>query len=137
MQTSVFFKFWSHLLCKSMDWLLYDKDLIFPKRKIYLFKIGNRNTRKKVWKMFKVKGPISGLRQFLTIESPLKMMKNAFQFLLKALSFLRYLYFLSWPFGYVEKRLDKKAVLQNLQAWVFSADPRNFAVGSLNFLFNN
>ena len=29
--------------------------------------------------------PLSGLRQFLTLESPLKMMKNAFYFMLKAL----------------------------------------------------
>ena len=31
-------------------------------------------------------GPLSGLRQFLTNESPLKMMKNVFYFTLKALS---------------------------------------------------
>ena len=28
----------------------------------------------------KAKGPLSGLRQFLTTESPLKMMKNTFLF---------------------------------------------------------
>ena len=31
------------------------------------------------------KGPLSGLKQFLTTESPLKMMKNAFDFMLNAL----------------------------------------------------
>ena len=31
------------------------------------------------------KGPLLGLRQFLTIGSPLKMMKNGFYFMLKAL----------------------------------------------------
>ena len=31
----------------------------------------------------KFKEPFSGLRQFLTIECPLKMMKNAFYFMLK------------------------------------------------------
>ena len=31
------------------------------------------------------KGPLSGLRQFLTTESPLKMIKNAFYFMLEAL----------------------------------------------------
>ena len=39
------------------------------------------------------KGTVSGLGQFLTFESPLKMMKNDFYFTLKALSFLRYLNF--------------------------------------------
>ena len=32
-----------------------------------------------------VKRPLSGLTQFLTIENPLKMMKNAFHFILKVL----------------------------------------------------
>ena len=35
------------------------------------------------------KGPLSGLRQFLAIESPLKMMKNAFYFTSKALLVLK------------------------------------------------
>ena len=37
---------------------------------------------------FKVgfKGPLSGLRQFLTTEGPLEIMKNAFYFTLKAFS---------------------------------------------------
>ena len=55
------------------------------------------------------KGPFSGLRQFLTIESPLKMTKNAFYFTLKALFVFEIFTFLSSLFGYVEKRLDKKA----------------------------
>ena len=33
----------------------------------------------------KIKGAFSGLRQFLAAESPLKLMKNAFYFMLKAL----------------------------------------------------
>ena len=41
--------------------------------------------------------PFSGLRQFLTIEAPLKVL-----FLLKIFAFL------SWYFGYIEKRLDKE-----------------------------
>ena len=56
------------------------------------------------------KGPLSGVRQFLTIESPLKVMKNAFHFTLKAFFVLQIFAFLSWLFGYVEKRLDKKAM---------------------------
>ena len=42
-----------------------------------------------------LKGPPSGLRQFLTTESLLKMMKNTFYFMLKALFFLEIFSFLS------------------------------------------
>ena len=37
------------------------------------------------------------------IESPLKTMKNAFDFILKALFVLKIFNFLSWLFGHVEK----------------------------------
>ena len=57
------------------------------------------------------KGPLSGLRQFLTIKNPLKMMKNAFYFMLKALFFLEIPTFLSWIFGCAEKRLDVKVLV--------------------------
>ena len=49
---------------------------------------------------------LSGLRQFLAFESPLKVMKNAFNFTLKALFVLKIFKFLSWLFGHVEKRVD-------------------------------
>ena len=42
-----------------------------------------------------VKGALSGLRQFLAIESPLKMMKNAFYFTSKALFVFKMFNFLS------------------------------------------
>ena len=42
-----------------------------------------------------VKGPLSGLRQFLAAESLFKMMKNAFYFMSKALFVLKILKFLS------------------------------------------
>ena len=42
-------------------------------------------------------------------EIPLNLMKNVFYFMLKALFVLEILTFLSWLFGYVEERLDKKA----------------------------
>ena len=42
-----------------------------------------------------LKGPLSGLRQFLT-ESPLKLMKNAFYSMSKALFVLKIFKFLSW-----------------------------------------
>ena len=43
----------------------------------------------------RVRGALSGLRQFLATESPLKMMKNAFNFNLKALFVLKIFKFLS------------------------------------------
>ena len=45
------------------------------------------------------------------IEGPLKMMKNAFYFILKLLSFLKILCFLPWLFGHLEKTawLEKKS----------------------------
>ena len=52
------------------------------------------------------KGALSGLRQFLVFESTLKMMKNAFYFLLKARFVLKIFKFLFLLFGHVEKRLD-------------------------------
>ena len=42
-----------------------------------------------------VKGALSGLRQFLTNETPLKMMKILFYFTLKALFVLKIFKFLS------------------------------------------
>ena len=42
-----------------------------------------------------VKGALTGLRQFLVTESPLKMMKNAFYFTSKALFVLKIFNFLS------------------------------------------
>ena len=41
------------------------------------------------------KGTLSGLRQFMAIESSLKMMKNVFYFTSKALFFLKIFTFLS------------------------------------------
>ena len=44
----------------------------------------------------------------MTTKGPLKIMKNAFNIILKALFVLKIFTFLSSLFGYVEKRLDKK-----------------------------
>ena len=52
------------------------------------------------------KGALSGLRQFLATECPLKMMKNAFYLTPKALFVLKLIKFLSWLFGHISKRLD-------------------------------
>ena len=43
----------------------------------------------------RVKGALLGLKQFLTTESPLKIMKNPFYFNLKALFVLKIFKFLS------------------------------------------
>ena len=43
---------------------------------------------------------------FLATGSPLKMMKNNFYFIFKALFVLNVLKFLRWLFDHVEKRLD-------------------------------
>ena len=51
-------------------------------------------------------GTLSGLRQYLANESPLKMMKTAFYFTLKALFIFKIFKFLSLLFGNGEKRLD-------------------------------
>ena len=57
-----------------------------------------------IWNLL-FKGPFSGLKRFLSTESPLKMMTNAFYFTLKAFFFLMFT-FLSRFFGNVEERLD-------------------------------
>ena len=54
------------------------------------------------------KGALSGLRQFLATESPLKMIKNSFYFTSEAIFLLKILEFLSWRFGHIAKRLDKE-----------------------------
>ena len=55
-----------------------------------------------------IKGALSGLRPFLAAENPFKMTRNAFYFTSKALCVLKIFKFLSWLFGRVAKRLDKK-----------------------------
>ena len=52
------------------------------------------------------KGALSGLRQFLTTESLLKMMENTFYFNVEALFVLIIFKFLSLLFGHAEKQFD-------------------------------
>ena len=54
------------------------------------------------------KDGLTGVRHFLATESSLKMMKNAFYFILKPLSVLKIFKIFSWLSGHVEKRLDKE-----------------------------
>ena len=51
------------------------------------------------------KDALSGLKQLLAIESPLKKMKNAFCFTSKVLFVLKIFKFLCWLFGHVWKQL--------------------------------
>ena len=55
-----------------------------------------------------IKGALLSLRQFLATASPLKMMKTAFYFTLKALLVLKIFKFLSWIFGHVKNSLIRK-----------------------------
>ena len=50
-----------------------------------------------------IKRALSDLRQLLTTETHLKMMKNDFYFTLKALLVLKIFIFLSWLFDQVKK----------------------------------
>ena len=59
-----------------------------------------------IWNFFK--DPLSGMRQFLTNERPLKMMKDAFYFMLKDLFILEIFTLLFWFFGYVKNGLIRK-----------------------------
>ena len=54
----------------------------------------------------KVKGALSGLRQFLANENPLKMMKNVFYFTIKAYFVLKIFKFLSLLFAHVSRWLE-------------------------------
>ena len=57
------------------------------------------------WKV-QLKVALSGMRQFFVTEIPLKMKKNTFYFILKALFILKMFKFISWLFGHVEKQVD-------------------------------
>ena len=73
--------------------------IIFVKMKILAIVVLLTMTRNIVEYIFK--GTLSDLRQFLTNEIPLKMMKNAFYFTLKALFILKIFKILSWLFGHM------------------------------------
>ena len=70
----------------------------------------------------KFKGALSSLRPFLAAENPLRMIKNAFYFMSKALFVLKISKFLSWLFGHVTKRFNKKNnvnfTFYDVRAWL-------------------
>ena len=53
-----------------------------------------------------LKDAFSGLRHFLAMQNPLKIMNSAFYFTLKAFFVLKIFKSLSWLFGHVENRFD-------------------------------
>ena len=87
--TAAFLKIFS-----SKNHLIYSFFFISKKKKVLL------KAHPRVW-----------LWQFLTVQRPLKMVANAFSFILKALFVLEIYRFLFWLFVFVEKRLDKKAMV--------------------------
>ena len=58
------------------------KENLPSKEKFYSLLTGKKIVTKNIFMI--LKGALSGLRQFLTFESPLKMMKNAFLLHLKS-----------------------------------------------------
>ena len=56
---------------------------------VEIYKNVTNNNSQFLNETFKLKDALSGLRQFLAIESSLKMMKNSFYFTSEALSFSR------------------------------------------------
>ena len=76
------------------SWVLSDRPLLRVLSDRVLLRVGLSPSKKVVFIWFN--------------ESSIKTLKNAFYFMLKALFILEIFKFLSWLFGYVEKRLDKK-----------------------------
>ena len=58
--------------------------------------------------MVNLKAHFQVWHNFWTTENPVKMMKNIFYFTPKALFILKIFKSLSWLFGHVSKRIDKK-----------------------------
>ena len=89
-------------LCPGLSLIMsYLRDLFFVFSRIFI--AVNRITS--------FNGPLSVLRQLLKIENPVEIIKNAFWFMLKTLCVFQIFTFVSWPYGYVEKRLDKRAIV--------------------------
>ena len=77
------------------------------------------------------KAALSGLRQFVTAESPLKVIKYAFYFTSKALFVLKIFTLSSWIFSHVAKRLDKKDKIKGILIQIWQS-ANNFV-----FIWNN
>ena len=108
----VMLKNFSSLTCKVMlknfsSLLSHETNSLF-RRSLYHFPTSKLSlpSLRVVLSFLFFKGSLSGLRQFLATESPLKMMKNVFCFIPKALFILKIFKFSSWLFGHVSKQLD-------------------------------
>ena len=89
-----------NFLRPSNKWIVYD---LFVLKTLDL-KAGAKLQQCEIKKFSRSLKSDSHLKNFLFIsfnESPLKMMKNAFYFVLKALFILKIFKFLSWHFGHV------------------------------------
>ena len=103
--------FKKHLRATNISYSLYQggRNVTFILRNFaYVLNGWFPNKVNSFWLVFEIKGPISGLTQFLTAKNSLKMMKHAFYFMPKALFALKIFTFLSWLFGHVAKWLHKK-----------------------------
>ena len=85
-------------------WQIDDADKDIPDTSAFVKK---RDYDTTVWSLM-LKGALSGLRHFLVNESLLKIMENPYYFTSTASFVLKIFKFLSWLFGHVAKRLDKK-----------------------------
>ena len=74
--------------------------------------------------MVNLKAHFQVWHNFWTTENPVKMMKNVFYFTAKALFILKIFKSLSWLFGHVSKRVDKKDKInfkfKDVTAWLSS-----------------
>ena len=86
-------------ICELLPWPLKNEiclNSFKPKIKSWVTNKCARQLRKKyLGNVDLIKGALSDLRQFLAIENPLKMIKNAFYFTSKALFVLKIFDFLS------------------------------------------
>ena len=83
-----------------------------------------------------VKGALSGLRKFFATESVLKVMKNAFYFILKSLFVLKIFKFFSRHFGHVEKRPDLKDKV-NSKFMTSKTEKETIAMNTLSIISRN
>ena len=80
-------------------WPVWQHFFVWYKKKFIRSINELKTNQKKAFYFFK--GALWGLGQFLTTESPAKLMKNVFYFILKALFVLKIFKFLSWRFVHV------------------------------------
>ena len=68
--------------------------------------------------MMSIKDTLSGLKQFLATESPLKLMKNALYFTSRYLFVVKIFKFMSWLFGHLEKWLKIHFKFYDVTTWL-------------------